>query len=571
VINFKRIRFKNFLSIGDDFTEIQLDKSPTTLISGWNGMGKSVILDALSFVLFGVPFRNINVPQLVNDTNENDMLVEIELQLGRKNYKVRRGLKPRIFEIYENDVLIDQESRARDYQKYLEQSILKLNKKSFNQVVILGSASYVPFMQLTTAERRYIIEDLLDIQIFSAMNVALKARIVELKDTYISLSNGIELQNEKIALVRSYLKKLKSDNVTAIADKRKLIGQNRNQIKKEDSEISQLIREITDYLTEITDHISIQEQIRKLESSEEKIRSNKNKAEKEKKFYQETNDCPTCKQAIDNIFKNFMVKNKTSLVKELESALIKLEKDLGKSENRLTEIKGILKIVDERNKEIGILESSIRSVESFIVKVDEEIQELQEKSGSTKEQEDKLKSLQVELDELTLQRDNIITRKHRLDIVSVMLKDSGIKTKIIRQYIPIINKYVNKYLAEMDFFANFTLDENFKEIIHIRGSKERTYYQLSEGQKLRIDLSLLFTWRAISKLKNSADTNLLVMDEIFEASLDSGGIEDLLKLLQNLSQNTNIFVISPQGDLLIDKFSNNIKFIMENGFSVIEQ
>jgi DNA repair exonuclease SbcCD ATPase subunit len=570
LINFRRIRYKNFLGSGDDWTEIALNKSPTTLIQGKNGSGKSTVLDALSYVNFGEPFRNINVPQLVNDTNEQDMLVEEEFSIGRTNYKVRRGLKPRIFEIYINNVMVDQESKARDYQKYLEQTILKLNKKSFNQVVVLGSASFIPFMQLTAAERRYIIEDLLDIQIFSAMNVVLKARIAEMKENYISLANGIELQNEKISLVKSYLKRLKSDNVNAIKDKKKLVADNYQQISISQEQISEIQRGITDLLTTITDYRDIQELLRKLESSEDKIKSNKIKTEKEQKFYLDKNECPTCKQSIDTKFKKSMVKEKTDLIKELETALKKLEKDVKHSEKRLVEITYTLKLIEERHKEVTKLQNSIRSIDSYIDQVKQEIEDLQEKSGNTKEQEDKLKSLGIELDGLTFQRDEITARKHYLDIVSVMLKDSGIKTKIIRQYLPIINKYVNKYLAAMDFFANFTIDETFREVIHIRGSKERTYYQLSEGQKLRIDLAILFTWRDIAKLKNSASTNILVMDEIFESSLDPTGVEDFLKLIQAMSKDVNIFIISPQGDLLVDKFNNTIKFIEEQGFSVME-
>jgi DNA repair exonuclease SbcCD ATPase subunit len=571
MIHFKRIKWKNLLGTGDDFCEIELNKSPTTLINGFNGSGKSTLLDALTFVLFGDPFRNINLPQLVNDTNEAEMEVHIEFVIGKTNYKVKRGLKPRLFEIYINNKLVDQDSKARDYQKYLEQSILKLNKKSFTQVVVLGSASFVPFMQLTAAERRFIIEDLLDIQIFSAMNIALKAKVGGMKDEYVSLSNNIELQNEKILLVKSYLKKLKSDNVNAIIDKKNVVIENQEQIQETEKLISDNLRCITDFLTSITDHVLVKDSIRKFENIEDKLITNKSKIEKEQKFYEDNNECPTCKQDIDNKFKSSMIVNKSNAIKDIEQGLKKLETDLKKSENRLAEIAKVLKLIDKKNQENDEYNSSIRALNSYIDKIKSEIEELQDKNGDTKEQESKLKDLQGELDSLTLQRDEIISRKHYLDIVSVMLKDSGIKTKIIRQYLPIINKYVNKYLAAMDFFANFTIDENFREIIHVRGSKERTYYQLSEGQKLRIDLAILFCWRDIAKLKNSADTNLLIMDEIFESSLDATGVEDFLKLMQALSKNVNIFVISPQGDILVDKFSNTIKFVEEHGFSVMEK
>jgi|ERR1035441_2186323 DNA repair exonuclease SbcCD ATPase subunit len=570
MINFKRIRWKNFLGTGDQFTEIELNKSSTTLIMGANGTGKSTLLDALTFGLFGDPFRNINIPQLINDTNEREMVVEIEFAVGRTNYKVRRGLKPRTFEIFINNAMVDQDSKARDYQRYFEQTILKLNKKSFKQVVVLGSASFVPFMQLVAAERRNIIEDLLDIQIFSAMNIALKARIAEMKDEYVSLSNSIELQTEKIALVNSYLKKLKSDSVNAITDKKKIIDDNQKQ--KQDAEIYMvdIQAEIADLLVTIADKSQIKDRIRKLETSEDNLKANKTKTVKEKEFYEDNDKCPTCKQGIDDTFRSSAVNQKSSLISEIETALAALNADLHKSEARLAEIVEITKNIEEKTNETGHLQSSIRSIDSFIDKVKTEIEDLQENTGSTTEQEKKLKGLGRDMENLTLQRDTLVSRKHSLDIISVMLKDTGIKTKIIRQYLPIMNKYVNKYLAEMDFFANFTLDENFRDIIHIRGSKERTYYQLSEGQKLRIDLALLFTWREIAKIKNSASTNLLIMDEIFERSMDATGLEDLLKVIQSLSKDINIFILSPQGDLLIDKFQNTIKFTVEHGFSVVE-
>jgi DNA repair exonuclease SbcCD ATPase subunit len=568
---FKRIRFKNFLGVGDEFIEIELNKSPSTLIMGRNGCGKSTVLDALTFSLFGDAFRNINLPQLINDLNENDMLVEVEFSIGRTNYKIRRGLKPRIFEIYINNVLLNQDSKARDYQKYLEQTILKLNKKSFNQVVILGSASYIPFMQLTCADRRFIIEDLLDIQIFSLMNIALKLRVAEMKEEYIEISNGIEIQNEKISLVKSYLKKLRLDSVNAIAEKKTIIEENEDQKNTDIETIEEIRQEIDELLATITDQTRIQETIRNLETSEDKLKATRIKTEKERNFYEISNECPTCKQVIDEDFKDGMVKRKTELVKEIETALEQLQTDLNKSETRLEEIVNIVKVTEIKSQEINNLTNSIRAIDNFISKVKKEIEDLQERNGDTGEQEKKLKRLQNELAVLTVKRDTITSRKHYLDIVSMMLKDSGIKTKIIRQYLPIINKYVNRYLSAMDFFANFNLDENFKETIHIRGSKERTYYQLSEGQKLRIDLAILFTWREVAKLKNSANTNLLVMDEIFESSLDPTGVEDFLKLLQNLSRDVNIFIISPQGDMLIDKFNNVIKFTENQGFSVMEQ
>lgn len=571
MIVFKRVRWRNFLATGDEWTEIELNKAPTTLIVGANGAGKSTLLDALSFGLFGVPFRNINVPQLVNDTNENNMVVEIEFQINRTNYKVRRGLKPRIFEIFINNKMVDQDAKARDYQKYLEQNIIKLNKKSFTQVVVLGSAAFVPFMQLPASERRNIVEDLLDIEIFSSMNVVLKDKVNQMKDEYIGISNQIELQENKIELVQAYLSKIKSDNASSISEKKQTIAENENQRDRLDHDILELHEEIHQFTELISDKIKIKQRLKKLETAKDKLFGGKEKASKEKEFFIITDSCPTCKQNIDSTFKEDMVLQKTKVISEIETAINTLGTDLKNVENRLQEIADVMKIIDDREKKISKLTSSINGINTFIKKVQKDIDSLYEKGEDASEQENKFSVLSSELETLSKDRDKLTERKHYLDIIAVMLKDSGIKTKIIRQYLPIINKHVNKFLASMEFFANFTLDENFKDTIHVRGSKERTYYQLSEGQKLRINLAMLFSWREVAKSKNSANTNLLIMDEIFEKSLDAAGVDDLLRLIHTLSQNTNIFIISPQGDILVDKFSNTLRFVESQGFSIMEK
>lgn len=571
MIVFKRCRYKNFLGAGDAWTEFELNKSPTTLIIGANGAGKSTLLDALSFGLFGSPFRNINVPQLVNDTNESGMMVEIEFQINRTNYKVRRGLKPRIFEIFINNKMVDQDAKSRDYQKYLEQQILKLNRKSFTQVVVLGSAAFVPFMQLPAAERRFIVEDLLDIQIFSSMNIVLKDKFNVMKEEYITLSNSIELQNKKIELVQAYLTKLKSDNATAISEKKQTIAENENQRERYGIEIEDLHEEIQKLTTSISDQTKIKQRLKKLENTEDKLNTNITKVINEENFFRDSKSCPTCKQGIDGDFRANMVASKRELALEITIALEKLKEDVKKTEQRLQEIADIVKLIDDREKKISKLQSSINGINTFVKKVQKEIDSLYDKGEDAGEQEAKLEELNAELSKFVSDRNVLTERKHYLDIISVMLKDSGIKTKIIRQYLPIINKFVNKFLASMEFFANFSLDENFKDIIHVRGSKERTYYQLSEGQKLRINLAMLFSWREIAKLKSSANTNLLIMDEIFEKSLDAAGVDDLLRLIHTFSVNTNIFIISPQGDILVDKFQNTIRFIEDKGFSVMEK
>lgn len=571
MIQFKRIRWKNLLMTGDAWTEIDLDCSPTTLVMGRNGSGKSTLLDALVYVLFGEAFRNVTVPSLINDTNEKEMMVEIEFLVGRTNYKIRRGMRPRTFEIFKNDKIINQDANARDYQKYLEQNILKFNRKTFVQIVVLGSASYVPFMQLSPADRRTIIEDLLDIQIFSSMNQALKIRVQEMKEEYVQITNSIEIQNEKVALVTAYLKKLKADNAAAIETKRKLIEENTEQRSVYESNVDEINAELEKLLQSIKDQKQINQRIKKLELAYDKLEANKTKANKELHFFEENCECPTCKQTIEEGFKNDMLTRKNELVSEIETALDNLQKDIKTAESRQAEIYKTLAEIEEKEREVRKCNASISAIDKYIKTVQAEINDLNNNDGDVEAQKKKLAQLLEEQQSLEKQKNALTERKHYLDIVSMMLKDTGIKTKIIKQYLPIINRYVNKFLSAMDFFANFEIDQNFKEIIHIRGSKERTYYQLSEGQKLRIDLSILFTWREIAKLRNSANTNLLIMDEVFESALDSDGMEAFLKLVNSISKDVNFFVLSPNGDNFIDKFQNTIRFTEEKGFSRMEK
>jgi DNA repair exonuclease SbcCD ATPase subunit len=556
---------------GDAWTEIDLDCSPTTLVMGRNGSGKSTLLDALVYVLFGEAFRNVTVPSLINDTNEKEMMVEIEFLVGRTNYKIRRGMRPRTFEIFKNDKIINQDANARDYQKYLEQNILKFNRKTFVQIVVLGSASYVPFMQLSPADRRTIIEDLLDIQIFSSMNQALKIRVQEMKEEYVQITNSIEIQNEKVALVTAYLKKLKADNAAAIETKRKLIEENTEQRSVYESNVDEINAELEKLLQSIKDQKQINQRIKKLELAYDKLEANKTKANKELHFFEENCECPTCKQTIEEGFKNDMLTRKNELVSEIETALDNLQKDIKTAESRQAEIYKTLAEIEEKEREVRKCNASISAIDKYIKTVQAEINDLNNNDGDVEAQKKKLAQLLEEQQSLEKQKNALTERKHYLDIVSMMLKDTGIKTKIIKQYLPIINRYVNKFLSAMDFFANFEIDQNFKEIIHIRGSKERTYYQLSEGQKLRIDLSILFTWREIAKLRNSANTNLLIMDEVFESALDSDGMEAFLKLVNSISKDVNFFVLSPNGDNFIDKFQNTIRFTEEKGFSRMEK
>jgi DNA repair exonuclease SbcCD ATPase subunit len=568
---FKVLRWKNFLSTGDQFIEIKLNEHHATLILGENGSGKSTIEDALSFVLFSKPFRNINKPQLINSLNQNECLVEIEFSIGKNEYFIRRGQKPSIFEIYVNGKMLDQDSRIKDYQSYLEQNILKLNYKSFCQVVVLGSSTFVPFMQLKAADRRFIIEDLLDIQIFSSMNNILKQRMIDLKDNFQKIESQIELINEKITLRRKYLEELKENVQSQIKTNKFKIRDNQKEKRCKFKEIEELEQEIESLSKKIEEEDVVRNRIRKLQSIEEQLNSTNKKIEKDILFYGDTETCPTCKQNINEVFKQKVLKTKISKQKEIVNGLKKIELDLFENNKKLTKILDIIGSIRAKQRDLSKLNSTICAIDSFIEKIQEELVGLQSKKEPSREDKCELEILEKERLECLKNRETLIGEKYNYGVVALMLKDSGIKTTIIEKYLPIINKLVNKYLSDLDFFVNFNLDKNFKEVIKSRGCDEFSYESFSEGEKLRIDLSLLFTWREISKRKNSANTNLLILDEIFDSSLDSNGTEDFLKLIGSLHTGINIFIISHKGDSLQDKFSNTIRFTKVKNFSIVKQ
>ena len=567
MIIFKTIRWKNFLSTGNQFTEIKLDRSPNTLIVGENGGGKSTMLDALCFSLFGKPFRNINKPQLVNSINKKQLLVEVEFQTGRKSYKIVRGIKPNLFEIYVDGDLINQDAAARDYQKYLEESILKLNYKSFTQIVILGSASFTPFMQLPSGTRREIIEDLLDIQIFTTMNVVLRDKMNTLKDQIQDADSKLEVLKQKASIQKEYVETLE-------ANKEKRVDEIKSRITECDTSIAALQKTV-----EFLEHDkALQEDARaalgdltakqkKLESFKTKFSSQLRDIEKEISFYETTEDCPTCKQGISHEHKSSLVDERKDKMQSLNEGMAKLSEEFERLQELLEKDQAISREIAEFNQKILSNNNEIIVQQRLIQALNLELSDITTKTGDIETEKTKLKAYAKEVLAQNEEKAKLNEEKHYMDAVSTLLKDTGIKTKIIRQYLPVINKLVNKYLQAMDFFVQFNLDEKFDETIKSRHRDDFSYASFSEGEKQRIDLALLFTWRTIAKMKNSVATNLLILDEVFDSSLDNNGTDYVMSLLDTLGEDTNVFVISHKGDQLFDKFRSLIKFEKKNNYS----
>lgn len=568
MILFKTVKWRNFLSTGNVWTEIKLDNVSDTLIIGTNGAGKSTLLDALTFVLFGKPFRNINKPTVINSINGKDCCVEVEFRTNSKNYKVVRGIKPNIFEIYCEGNLINQEAANKDYQKVLEDQILKFNYKAFTQIVILGNASFVPFMQLSAADRRTIIEDLLDINIFSSMNVIVKSSMASLKEALLDLKSKIESTMSKIDLQKKFIEDAKKNNQEQIEKKKIEYDEHISQIEKLGKDAELVQKHIESLTKKISDEISMKDKQKKLHQLEAKIENNKSKIEKEVKFYQDNDNCPTCKQGIDQEYKETQITECNHKLTEMETGLSKLKQEYDTVSERLIEISKTTKKINDHNSEVARLNASILQIQKYAKKLLGEIKELESKTVLSDDMMQVSKELVDELERLNHKRKEALEERNYMEIASALLKDSGIKSKIIKQYLPIINKLVNKYLASMDFFVNFNIDEEFKETIKSRHRDDFSYHNFSEGEKMRIDLALLFTWRAIAKMKNSMNTNLLILDEVFDSSLDHSGTEEFMELIHSLTD-ANIFVISHKGDILIDKFRNVIRFEKVKNFSRI--
>ena len=565
MIIFKSVKWKNLLSTGNSFTTIFLDKQPTTLIVGDNGSGKSTILDALTFVLFNKPFRIVKKAQLVNSVNNSETVVEVEFEIGTRKYRVMRGIKPNKFEIYCNDKMVNQDASSRDYQKYLEQNILKLNYRSFTQVVILGNASFIPFMQLKSVHRREVVEEILDIKIFSLMNMLVKNQIKDVTDELRDIDYNKELTEEKIGLQGKYIEDLKKNKDKIIREKLSKIDNNQDIIDDKVKDRETLKTENEMLLQDIADRIEVEDKLVKLNDIKSTLVEKHKQHSKKIDFYKNNDECPECKQNIDKDFKENMITEKNKDVDTIIKGMKQLKIELDEKTKRSKTIKGVTTKIRENDVKVARLHSSITELEKFNTQLETEMKSFQE-GGVGQSDEDKLKELKENLEKISEQRHKLREDKLYLEASKAMLQDSGIKTKIIKQYLPIMNKLINTYLTSMEFYVNFTLNENFEETIKSRYRDEFTYASFSEGEKMRIDLALLFTWRAIAKMKNSTNTNLLILDEIFDSSLDGTGTDEFLKILNTLTKE-NVFVISHKGDTLFDKFRSVIKFEKVKNFS----
>jgi len=569
MIYFKYLRWKNFLSTGNVFTELKLDKAKSTLVVGENGAGKSTMLDALSFALYGKPFRKINKPQLMNTINQKGLEVQVEFRVGKKEYMIVRGVKPNKFEIYENDKIINQDAAARDYQEVLEKSILKLNHKSFSQIVVLGSSTFVPFMQLPSMHRREVIEDLLDIQIFSTMNTLLKEKVNNNKSEILDNDYNINLAEEKIKMQNQYIADLKQNTEKRVNEAKVKIAKAEKEKQDYNTLIEDLQTEVNELQENVSDFESLTKKKTKVEQLEYKLQEKIKKLEHDIEFYQDHDNCPVCKQDIKEEFKDQTIEEKEASLKETTEGFNQLQEEWKSINIRIKEIMTIQADISSKQSDISNNNSHINALNKIIDSINEDISKIDNTDKSDETDKKKLDTLQKALVKLESYKEELINERSVLDIASMILKDSGIKTRIIKQYIPVMNKLINKYLAAMDFFVDFQLDENFNETIKSRFRDVFSYASFSEGEKMRIDLALLFTWRAVSKLRNSVSTNLLIMDEVFDSSLDNTGTEEFLKILNDLTSDTNVFIISHKGDQLYDKFHSVIRFEKHKNFSRI--
>ena len=552
MIKFKTVRYKNFLSTGNKVSEIRIDDTRTSLIIGPNGSGKSTFMDAISFGLFGKSFRKVKLDQLVNSINQKNCMVELEFETSGKEYLIKRGLRPAKFEIYVNGEMNDQMASARDSQDFLERYVLRMNEKAFRQIVVLGSGSFIPFMRLAAGDRRAIIEDLLDIQIFSLMNDIVKQRISDNASNLVEVEHKIELLEQSIKLQEEHLKEIQENNEEAIKEKKK-------ELKKAQKQIDGIKEEIVELQGKVQDYKSKLAVLRKLENFKSKITSKQNHIKGQIKLVTENSECPECTQEITEEHKNYTIDNLGLKSDELKGAITDIDVQMSEVEDRINKIEDILTKISEKN-------SSITGINEYVSRLETGLLESIQKPKNDHEMLTKNKE---NLDDSHTTKYDIQEKKHHLNTVQELLKDSGIKTIIIRNYLPLINQLINKYLSALNFYINFQLDESFNETIKSRGRDAFQYGSFSEGEKLRIDLALLFTWREVARLKSSVATNLLVLDEIFDSSLDSSGVEDFLGILNSLGDDTHAFVISHKGDQILDKFGRVIALEKQGNFSKI--
>jgi len=570
MIYFKKLRWRNFLSTGNQFLEVDLAKSPSTLIIGTNGAGKSTMLDALCFALFNRAFRDIKKEQLVNTINSNDCEVECEFETANKKYRIVRGIKPNKFEIYCNDVMLNQDASNVDYQNTLEQNILKCNYRAFCQVVILGSTSYEPFMHLRARYRREVVEEILDIRVFSHMDLLLRQKQGELNKSVIDVKHRYDLMTEKYELQKKHFDEIKNRDTTDIENRKQQLKENEQSNYEYNQKLQLLNEKIISTKAEIWGGEKVFKKESELNKLESKIEHKLDREKKDVEFFEQNDNCPTCTQPIDERFRQTQIHEGKKQISKLEEGLQQLTAEMGRTQEQIKQYKAVEKRLNDLDISVAKINTSISEINRHSNRLDTEIAKFENADTNTNVIQKELEQIKEDLKLVNVEKQKAVEEKKYIDIAREILNDTGVKANIIKKYLPIMNNLINKYLQSMDFFVNFHLDEEFNETIKSRFRDTFNYNSFSEGEKLRIDLALLFTWRTIAKMKNSTNTNLLILDEIFDSSLDGQGTDDFFKILKTLT-NENTFIISHKGDILFDRFTNIIKFEKYKNFTRLAQ
>ena len=571
MIIFKEVRYKNLLSSGNKFTTIKLNDAQSTLILGENGAGKSTLLDALCYALYGRGLRNLKRDLLINSINTKELVVELDFSIGNKDYKLIRGAKPNKFEIWCNDILLNQDASVRDYQEHLENNILKMSYRSFTQVAILGSANFTPFMQLRAKDRRKLVEDLLDITIFTTMMQLLRKRksnhALDVKEN----QHEIAILEERISGLNSQIDALRENRDEKILKFETTINQTQTNIDKLLGEVDEKTENVVEKTRLITDKNTTEDRLKQTTDLESQLERARKKAIADIKFYEDNDNCPTCKQDLTGEHKEKCIQEKNQKVAEIKEAVSTLDNQIGELHDRIQTINTVQSEIDEIQREIGLSQTEIVSNQKYISKLQKEIESLEEEQEGNSDAHEQVLKAEDDLHTLTKKKQHLADNGHYLEIATLLLRDQGVKEKIIKQYVPIMNKLINKFLAQLEFYVGFELDEAFEETIKSRFRDVFKYENFSQGEKMRIDLALLFTWRAVARMKNSVNTNLLILDEVFDSSLDASGTDEFMKMLNTLTEKTNAFIISHKGDILYDKFEHVIRFEKYKNFSRIAE